>query len=358
MDRTAFTARPVAGLLGAVAVLLVLLLIAPTATLAQRGDRGRSLDAARRALDVGEPERALELVAPLLEDDADDAQALLLRSTARFVLGDVDVGRADLARTLELDPSLRQAWLNRAGLDIAEGRYDDALEALGRAERLDPEALDNRINIGAVELLAGDLEAATRSFERHIETARERGAHGAELAEAYYLVATNYAGSGYDDQALESLRGAVAADERTRLRVRLDPNFQHLLDNTEVQRLLTTDSHRVPASHHRVSRTFEGAAYAGGQGTLLPAVLDALRDTGERFDARVESTPGWALVWGDFRIEMVDATGRDGPGGRVELSADPRTMDATAFERRATAIFRAVAQKLVARAPRGTPPGP
>lgn len=342
MNRTAFTV-----------VLLTVLLALPAGVLAQRDDRSRSLDAARRALDVGEPERALELVAPLLRGDGDDAEALLLRSTARFVLGDLDAGRADLARSLELDPSLRQAWLNRAGLDIAEGRYDDALAALARAERLDPEAPDNRINIGAVELLSGDLEAASRSFAQHLENARERGERGADLAEAYYLVATNYAASGYDEQALENLRGAVAADERSRLRVRLDPNFQHLLTDAEVQQLLSTDSHRVPDSHHRLSRTFEGAGYAGGEGTLLPAVLDALRATGERFDARVESTPRWALVWGDFRIKVADG----GDGGRVELSADPRTMDAAAFERRAAALFRAVDQKLVARAPKGAPPG-
>lgn len=345
-------------------LLLVFLVALPAGLQAQRGDRSRSLDAARRALDVGEPERALTLVAPLLADEPDDAEALLLRSTARFVLGDVEAGRIDLARTLELDPSLRQAWLNRAGLDIAEGRYEDALDALATAERLDPEAADNRINIGAVELLAGDVESATQSFVQYIEDARQRGDHGPELAEAYYLVATNYAASGYDDRAFESLRDAVAADERTRLRVRLDPNFQHFLSDTKVQQLLATDSHRVPSSHHRVSRAFPGAAYAGGEGRLLPAVLDALRAEGVRFDARVESTPRWALVWGDFRVKVVDAPSQDGQGGqdapqgRVELSADPRTIDGAAFERRAVALFRAIEQTLVARTPRGTPPPP
>jgi tetratricopeptide (TPR) repeat protein len=341
MKRTAFTA-----------VVLFLLLTLPAVLQAQRGDRDQNLEAARRALDVGEPERALELVAPLLRGAGDDAEALLLRSTARFVLGELDAGRVDLARCLELDPTLRQAWLNRAGLDIAEERYDDALEALGTAERLDPEAPDNRINIGAVELLAGDVDAATASFAQHIEDSRTRGARGADLAEAYYLVATNYAASGYDAQALENLRGAVAADERTRLRVRLDPNFEHLITDSAVQQLLTTDSHQVPASHHQVSRTFAGATYAGGEGTLLPALLDALRVEGVRFDARVERTPRWALVWGDLRIKVAD--GRD--GARLEVSADPRTIDATGFERRAAALFEAVDRTLVARAPKGAPP--
>ena len=148
------------------------------------------LASAQQALDVGDSERALDLLAPILKREPKNARALLLRSTARCIGGELDDCRKDLDQALALDPTLRQGWLNRAGLAIADKRYDDAIVALAEAERLDTSASDNAINLGAVYLLQGKLEAASREFERHL-VANSRS------AEAYYLVATNFALAGY-----------------------------------------------------------------------------------------------------------------------------------------------------------------
>jgi tetratricopeptide (TPR) repeat protein len=134
-----------------------------------------------------------------------DAEALLLRATAQLMEGDSVAGRRDLEKALAADPALRQGWLTLGALAVAERSWDEALVAFRRAEALEPEAADNDLNIGAVELLAGDLEAASRRFARYLEG-------GGADANGYYLVAKNYALAGYE--ALD--RRAPATGDRAR----------------------------------------------------------------------------------------------------------------------------------------------
>lgn len=294
--------------------LLVTVFAVPPPTSAASEER---LARAQRLLDEARPVAALAEIEPVLRRDPDDAEALLLRSTARFMEGDMEAGRADLERALAADPTLRQAWLNRAGLDIAEERYDDALEALERARELDPAAPDNPLNLGAVLLLQGRIEEATAHFERYLAGA---GDSSGDPAEAHYLVAKNYAGQGYARLAVETLRRAVELDESYRLAARTDPSFQAVADAPEFQRLLQTDLH-PPGPDHRVVRERYPVPYEGGEGSLLSAVLEALRLAGEPFDPRVEVTPRWALVHGDLRVKVSDAPADDGPAGQLEISA-------------------------------------
>src|SRR4029079_12601293 len=241
-----------------------------------------------------QPQAALPLLDALLKKEPGNARALLLRSTARFQTADLEGGRKDLDRALELDPGLRQGWLNRAGLDIAAKRYDAALASLARAEQLAPGAPDNDLNTGAVLLLQGKLEPATQRFTSYL--GKQRGS-----ADALYLVATNYALAGYASLAVENLRQAVALDERSRLRARTDPNFSRLDANPRFGELLATDAWKPPAGSLTAARTY--AVPYGEDGDLLGAVLGGLRGAGERFAPRVESAPAWALVWGDLRVK-------------------------------------------------------
>jgi len=121
--------------------LLVAVALASAAGAAPTLPSGDPLAAAQAAIDVGNAQGALELVAPVLKHDGKNARALLLRSTARCMLGDLAPCKADLDKALKLDPKLRQGWLNRGALAIADGRYDDALAAL------DPHTLDGRARI-------------------------------------------------------------------------------------------------------------------------------------------------------------------------------------------------------------------
>ncbi|MEE8524495.1 MAG: tetratricopeptide repeat protein [Thermoanaerobaculia bacterium] len=87
------------------------------------------LDEARRYLDDSRPEEALEILDEVLKRGRKNAEALLLRSTGRVMMADLEGGYEDLRRALKIDPRLRQAWLNLAGLEIAEGRYQEAYDA-------------------------------------------------------------------------------------------------------------------------------------------------------------------------------------------------------------------------------------
>lgn len=298
------------------------------------------LNVVQRLLDSGNGEDALTLLEPHLRANPKDARAMLQRSTAYLLMGQLDQGRRDLKRALELDPRQRQAWLNQAGIDIAEQRWKDAIASLERARELDPSAIDNDLNIGAVRVLSGDLTGATENFRAYL------GKAGAD-PEAYLLVATNFAVAGYAGPSVEVLRRAIAIDEKARRAVRADPRFASLASNPAFAELLETDSYQPPAGSHRVSYKFK-ARYEGGRGTLLKAVLDVLQRRGERFDPTVEVAQRWALVWSRVRIKVRDE-GTD--QGAIDISAAPSAMSAAEFTQFTTALARDIEVQLVRLAP-------
>jgi tetratricopeptide (TPR) repeat protein len=289
-------------------------------------------------LDAGRPDEAMGLLEKLPRDAANSALALLHRSTARFMLGQTDLGRRDLDEALRKDPKLRQGWLNRAALDIADGQLDRALEALNRARALEPEAPDNDINIGAVLLMQNRIADAQPHLKRYLEA-------NADSADSWYLVASNYALAGQVDAAVAHLQRAIQLDERARLRSRTDPNFATLGTQPVFQQLLNVDSYRIPAQSHAVYRTFD-EPYRAGEGKLLPAVLDALQLTGEPFDRQIEVTPDWALIWGEMRIKVKNDPRE---GGRVELTASKLKFPAEVWKARVTRLFNEITVQLAKR---------
>ncbi len=306
--------------------LLLSLLLAPA--LRAQPPAGDPLAAAQAALDRGDSEGALRLVEPLLRQDGKNARALLVRSTARCLDGDLERCRTDLDRARALDPALRQGWLNRSALAIADQRYDDALAALREAERLDPQAPDNALNQGAVELLAGRLEPATAQFKRYLDRS------GGEAA-AWYLVATNYAFGGYAALAVQNLERAVALDERQRVHARVDANFADLANHPGFQRLLATDSWQAPAGATSAARTYP-IPWRGNTTPLLTALLNALQLAGVAIDPRVEVTDEWALLWADVRIKLVKASESE---TRLELTAPPGKFPGAAWRERSERLF-------------------
>jgi len=302
----------------------------------------RPISPAEQALEAGRTEEALRLAEEALQRNRDDAGALLVRSTVRCIEGEVERCRADLDRALELDPALRQGWLNRSALAIAAERYDEALAALERAERLDPGAPDNALNQGAVLLLKGELEPATAQFRRYLE--RNPGS-----AEALYLVATNFALSGYAALALQHLERAIALDERTRVRARLDPNFAELAAAPSFQRLMATDGYRPAPGSQALAKSYP-VPWSGSESLLLVAVLNALQITGAPLDPRVEVAEDWALLWSDLRIKVA----REGPDRcRLELSAPPGRFTPEAWQRKTAELLSAIDLELLKLEPRG-----
>ncbi|MEM7483157.1 MAG: tetratricopeptide repeat protein [Acidobacteriota bacterium] len=286
-------------------------------------------------VDGNRPNEALELVDSILAQDPKNAEALLLRSTARLMVGEREEGRQDLERALALDPQQRRGWLNRAALDIAEERYEAALESFQRAEAIDPKAPDNDLNIGAVELLLGKLKPASERFGHHL-------AANPRSADAQYLVATNYALAGYAALALQHLRQAIDLDEVARLRARTEPNFQSLVADRRYQELLNVDRYRVPAEYYNDSTTFE-TPYDAADPVLLSAVIDSLQLAGRPFDPRVEVTDRWALIRGDLRIKVYTFGGK----GLVQVSAPPDRFTPTEWRQRTEELFRGIEKRIL-----------
>jgi tetratricopeptide (TPR) repeat protein len=300
---------------------------APEGTAAAAQPAADSLARAAELIDAGKPAEAIVLLDQRLSR-GEEPRALLLRSTARFQLGELEPGEKDLRRALELDPSQRQGWLNLAALELASVHYDAAYQAFLRAETLDPAAPDNDVNIGATLLFLGRLEEASERFERYL------AAH-ATSGEAYYLVATNYAAAGYAALALHHLTDAIRRDEKTRLRARTDRNFAQIATTPDYQRLLVTDLF-VPASGSLLAKEVLQAPYSDSDTRVVNAILDALGALRVPFDRRVEVTPEWALVWADVRIKIL----RQGADQSVvEVSAPPASFTPQAFQARVDSLF-------------------
>ncbi len=287
-----------------------------------------------RQLDAGLPEGALAALEKA-GGKRSDGRFFLLRATARLMLGETEAGRKDLTRALELDPSQRQGWLNLAALHLAESRYAEARKAFEQAEKLDPKAADNHVNIGAVLLLQGDLAGGTERFRRYLAAQPS--------AEAYYLVASNYAVAGQVELAADHLARAIRLDERTRFSARSDPNFAAVVGTPTFAALMSAEP-RAPSPDDYVAQHTYAEPYAGAGGKLLTAVLTALQLSGERFDPRVEVSVRWALVWGDLRVVV-----RSTPEGEglVEVSCPPERMSLSDWNRRSEGLLRAVTAKLL-----------
>ncbi len=314
-----------------ISVLLVTWLAVAAAAQPPAGE----LQAVQAHIDRGQPAQALELLKKVMKKGKPSAEALLLRSTARIMTGATAEGFKDLERALKIDPSLRQGWLNLAGLEIAEARYEAAYKALLKAQELDPDDPDNHLNLGAVVVLQGRLEPASEHFASYLEAKPDS-------AEAAYLVASNYALGGFEDEAVEHLRQAVKLDERLRLKARSDERFLGLASDA-YRELLATDTYLPPAGAHTSAAAFK-VPYRRKQPDLVYAVLDALKTHGFEYDPSVEATEEWALIWTP-RMRVKIATQTNGTGV-VRLSAAPESFTADEWQERTQALFRAVYDSL------------
>jgi tetratricopeptide (TPR) repeat protein len=324
------------------AVLLFSVAVIAGAALAHAQRPTDLLAQAEGLIEEGQPAAAIELLDRLLSKQRRSAEGHLLRSTALFMTGELERGSADLDRALELDPSLRQGWLNRAALELSQERHEQALAAFERARELDPSALDNDLNLGAVRLLLGQVPAATGHFERYLEGA------GAS-SEALLLVAKNYALAGYQALALDHLRRAIDADERTRLLARTDPAFESLAATPEFLELLATDAYRPPAGAFEAAQSYD-VLYETAEGKLLGAVIDALRGQRLPFDPRIEVTDTWALIWSDLRIKV--AVAEDASQGQVAVTAPPGSFTPRDWKRITDELFARIRYELAPKLPK------
>lgn len=308
---------------------LILLIGALMSIGISRPTTAQSTAQVQQMIDAGEPGRALDLLARLIGSKPTPEQ-LMLRGTARLMLGELKGGSADLERSLELDPTLRQGWVNLGGLEIAEGNYKAAEKAFRKAYKLAPSIPDSHLNLGAALMLLGKRVEAESHFNQYLNL--EGGS-----AEAHFLVATNYAIGDLEHLAIEALEEAIRQDERMRMRARRDNRFL-TLDSLEYRVLLNTDDYVPPPGHHRVEAAFK-QPYDRQSGELLYAVLESMREVGLSYDPEVEAAAKWAIVWGDLRIKL---RSQDNGTGVISLSAAPERFSQDEFHRISQRLFREI----------------
>ncbi|MFQ5525627.1 MAG: tetratricopeptide repeat protein [Thermoanaerobaculia bacterium] len=331
----------------AIAALAVCLPWPPATLQAAKKPPAGDPSAASALIDKGEPTKAVKLLDRWIKKHPKDHDALLLRSTARFMLGEIEEGRRDLERAIELFPQNRQAWLNKAALALANEQYPDALDAFERAEALDPQADDNSLNLGAALLLLDRFDEAGARFRDYLK--RNPGD-----PRARYLVASNYAMRAFSGPAVANLKRAIALDEKMRRNARADPNFAPLEGSPAYQELLDTDSFRPPSGSRTRTERFDEPFFPG-RSLVLDSVISALQLAGRPFDPQVEVAASWALVWSDLRIKVAD----DGRGGtRLELSAPPGRFSADQWQAVTTELLRSVTVQLHTRSRRAPDSGP
>lgn len=274
---------------------------------------------AQRLLDQNRPEQAIQLLDEHLARNKKDASALLLRSSAHFMSGDLATGRADLERALSIDKTLRQGWLNLGAVELSESRFPAAIQAFERAAELDPTAADNELNLGTARVLSGDLQRAHGHFGRYLQRT--------PTADAYYLVATNFYLAGQEDLAIEHLERAIGLDEKTRLRIRSDPTFRALEQNPRLANVLTTDSYRAPRDAAFLNQAYS-APYESAQGTVLKAVVDSLTELEIPFSPRIEVNETWAVIWFGKEPQMrLKISARDARSSLIEVVGPGRRSE-------------------------------
>jgi len=292
-----------------------------------------------RALLKAERSReAIQGAQKLVKRESGNAEAWFLLSEAHLMEGDLKSGREALNKALKLDSSLRQGWLNRAALDMAEQRFEGAIEAFRTAQSLDPSATDSYLNIGTALLLSGNLPEGEASFKTYITRTPRDG-------DAHFLVASNLALAGYRAKSAEYLQQSIELNERNRLRVRTDPNFNEASAAPEIQDLLLNDRYQPPPGSLNAANVFE-VPYTGTTSKVLYAVVDVLQLGGYPVEQQVEVTPEWAVLWSDVRVKIL-ARGRT--HSEVQLIAPPGSHLPAAWQARTDKFFREVAVQLVGR---------
>lgn len=297
-----------------------------------RAENAEQLVKIEALIDAGDGAAALAQLQKAVKGSPSPRE-LMLRGSARILLGELKTGGADLEEAVKRDPTLRRGWMNLAALDIAEGKFASAYEFLKKAQELEPSAPDSYMNLGACLIMMGRSGEAREHFDRYLSLR--------STAEDYYLVAANYALGRVNDLAVKTLEKSIALDERMRLRARSDDRFLGV-DTLEYRVLLFTDSYTPPGDHYQTAAAFE-QSYSQKNERLLRAALEAIGRAGLRYDQELEATAKWVIVWGDLRMKI---SNQENGTGVISLSAPKSRFTPELWTQKTQEIFRSVLQIL------------
>ena len=142
-----------------------------------------------------------------------------------------------------------------------QGRYDSALASYAREEEFlagHDHALKGRLQIeilqkqGAAHWRKGNREAADRAFTEMVKAFQARQSRGADDPFTKYYVASLHALRGESAEALRHLAECVAVRPAlTRVRAKLDPDFEQLADDPAFRALVDGEASVSPPARAR-----------------------------------------------------------------------------------------------------------
>ena len=179
----------------------------------------------------------------------------------RAIKGDLAEAEVEAERAVALQETLKSGTegLLMVGSHVRlgyvryrQGRYDSALASYAREQAFlagHDHALKGRLQIeilqkqGAAHWRKGDREAADQAFTEMVKAFRARQSRGADDPSTKYYVASLHALRGESTEALRYLAECVAARPAlTRVRARLDPDFESLADDPAFRALMGAEA--------------------------------------------------------------------------------------------------------------------
>lgn len=241
-----------------------------------------------------DPDRAIQDLRRVLDDDAEDATALTLMAQAHARAGERDMARDFLSLAMQASGGAPAETIRYATVLMEEGRYLIAEEVLISALRLTPNHPDLLRALGRVYLQlsdwrrAGDVERALRGIGTEDATAVADGLRMAILA-----------GRGQTDLALEMLEAAAA-----------DPNSGAGAQAAVVQARLATGDREGALSHVEslVAEAPDNLDYRQLRAVTRVA-LGQMAAAEEDFSAVTQADPQRLSAWLDL-IRVQDALDR------------------------------------------------
>jgi tetratricopeptide (TPR) repeat protein len=150
---------------------------------------------AREAMDKKEYDRAADLLQRIVKADAKDFQAWTELANVHYIQKNSADAENEYLRALDAHPGFFLALINLGRLEVAERRYDVAIEALARAVKAQPQSADANYLLGEsyLQMKKGSLAVP------YLSEALRLDPQG--MAEVHLRLALLYHGAGMKDKA-------------------------------------------------------------------------------------------------------------------------------------------------------------
>lgn len=149
-----------------------------------------------------EPQRAIDVLEPIVKDDTKDAQLLTLLGSAYMQVGKFNEGTAYFNRASEAAPDVAYIKMQQALGSLALGESGAAVGQLESAVNLDPEARQATVLLALVKL-------RNRDFDGALEAAKKLQANSPDNPLAENLIGAAQLGKGDAKAARETFEAAL-----------------------------------------------------------------------------------------------------------------------------------------------------